>query len=77
VDTYGSCDLVLALANQEGGAHVDPKPKKKWVELKKVGVGFSTVDVVGNSIPLHNPAIPNVTQIAFEVEVSLHEQLPS
>lgn len=68
-------DLVLALANQEGGTHVDPKPKQKWIDLKNVGIGFTTMDVAGDTIPLSNPAVPSVRQIAFEVEVTLHEQL--
>jgi len=73
--TWSRKDLVLALAHFEGGAHVDPKPKRTWVDLKQVGIGFSTIDAGGDSIPLSNPAIPSVRQIAFEVEVTLHEQL--
>lgn len=64
-------DLVLALANWEGGAHVHPKPKQKWIDLKRLGAGWTT----GDSVSLNNPALPSVRQIAFEVEVTLRGQL--
>ena len=56
-------DLVLALANKEGGAHVDSKPSDKWVDLKKLGIGFEYTDAVRR---LDLPCEPGDTQRASD-----------
>lgn len=71
--------LILSLANQEGGAHVDPDLNNKFENLvTNNGLGWTTVtdlarDPVG--VPaLGNPVAGAVRQIAYELEASLEAQ---
>lgn len=58
-------DLVLALANQDGGAHIDATLKQSYAELKRSNsVGFSQ----GGDRPISNSIVhASVRQIAFEM----------
>lgn len=71
--------LVISLANQEGGAHVDPDLNNKFEKVvTDNGLGWRTVtdlakDPVG--VPaLGNPVAGAVRQIAYELETSLDTQ---
>ncbi len=39
--TFTREDVVRALANKDGGVHVDPKLPTKYANLRKLGVGFT------------------------------------
>jgi hypothetical protein len=75
-------DLVLFMANQEGGAHIDPEIKPRWhalTRLNSLGWGYRenyiTVPAGPDDSPMGNPVPANIRQIAFEVEKSIAEQL--
>lgn len=65
-------DIVLLVANQDGGAHVDPKLKQEYSTLTKknsLGVVFVKNDT---EFPVHNnPAYAAIRQVAHEVLTSL------
>lgn len=68
---YSRKDLVLQLANKEGGAHVDPKLDKKFNELHN-GVYFNTVFVKDSTEePIPDAPAYAVRQIAFELLKSI------
>lgn len=60
-------DIVLSVANQDGGAHIAPEFKDNYADiLKRNSLGKFTID--GEEIqPLINPVYAAVRQIAFEV----------
>lgn len=64
-------DIVLALANWDGGAHVDPEIKDAdYGNLSRGGAlgTFGYVKADGESVVVDtNPALPVMRQIAFEV----------
>lgn len=62
-------DIVTYVANQDGGAHVDPKLDEAYATLTKMNsLGWS--DSNGN-IPLNNPAYQAIRVIANEVLCSI------
>jgi len=67
--------LILALANKDGGAHVDPSLDQAYSDLsRKNSVGISFSD--GESMqPLKDVEAHSVRQIAYEVEVSIERQM--
>ena len=74
-NVFSRRDLVLALANKDGGAHVDPSLDQAYAELSRsnsVGVSFS--DGVSMQ-PVKDVEAHSVRQIAYEVEVSIERQL--
>lgn len=60
-------DIVLSVANQDGGAHIAPEFKENYADiLKRNSLGQFTIN--GEEIqPLINPVYAAVRQIAFEV----------
>ena len=61
--------LILALANKEGGAHVDPELEPEYAALSRSGsLGWVIVDRGGSRPLLENPVPGSVRQIAYEVE---------
>jgi hypothetical protein len=69
---------VMLLANKEGGAHIDPNLPKPYVALAdENSLGWSATTLDGTSGPFQgNAALPSVRQIAYELDVTLTEQLP-
>lgn len=79
-------ELVLFLANKEGGAHVDPAIRPRFFALTRLnslgwghgmddGKPYVSVPAGPDDEPLGNPIPANVRQIAFEVEWTLTHQL--
>lgn len=68
-------DLVLHLANKEGGAHVDPRaPDDSLRALEEDNsLGWTFTDpIVGEGVPMLNgPIPPSVRQIAHELHATL------
>jgi hypothetical protein len=70
-------DLVRALANKEGGAHVDPQLSAAYHALSRsnsLGLNFGAGD--SDQQPLGTPVPAAVRQIAWELEESLRRQAP-
>jgi hypothetical protein len=68
-------DLVLFLANKEGGAHVDPRAPNEAIraleEDNSIGWMFSD-PIAGEGVPMLNgPIPPSVRQIAHELHLTL------
>ncbi|MEA5048487.1 MAG: hypothetical protein VB034_07745 [Eubacteriales bacterium] len=68
-------DIVLHVADQDGGAHVDPQIDKKYYDLKKentLGLYYSD-DYHTDEPPVNNPIFPSLRQIAYEVIATFEE----
>lgn len=64
--------LVLAVANQEGGAHVDPDRNEALRQFEEEnGFGWMIVDANGRRPMDHQPLLPCVRQIAHELQRSI------
>ena len=67
-------DIVLALANKEGGAHIDNKLDQKYLDLRKnnaLNLYFGTID--GKQIPADDQVPATMRQIAHELIKTLKE----
>lgn len=70
-------DLVLALANKEGGAHVDPELEEAYAALSRSGsLGWIVQNDTGARPLVESPVPASVRQIAYEVERTLESQIP-
>ncbi|MEX0985139.1 MAG: hypothetical protein WD096_08825 [Actinomycetota bacterium] len=74
--------LVLALANQDGGAHVDPELDSAYEALSRsnslgwlAGVPSGALKGAGDTVPMGSPVPANVRQVAWELEKGLMDQL--
>jgi hypothetical protein len=66
--TWSRSQLVLALANQEGGAHVDPDLNEKYESLAKLnGLGWTAVSGATARPFTGDPTAAAVRQITYEV----------
>ena len=80
-DKYGKTltrkDLVLSVANTDGGAHVDPNLDETYSNLTRfnsMGWKFFRRDVEDNF--RNSPALPSIRQIAYEVLKTLRDEFP-
>ena len=65
--SYSRSDLVLKVANQDGGGHVDPGLDDAYHDLSR-GNSVGWLTGVGDTVePLSTPVLATVRQIAFEV----------
>ena len=68
-------ELILALANKDGGAHVDPELDSSYADLtRNNSVGWIFNDGV-NSSPIDEVELYSVRQIAYEVITSVERIL--
>lgn len=67
-------DIVLSVRNKDGGAHVDPKLDKKYMELSRLGSADLTLKKSGNIIK-HGPELGTIRQITFELLRSIDDQI--
>lgn len=68
-------EFVLALANQEGGAHVDPQIKAAYDKLANSNsMGWTYKEGDSPEIPLSNPVPFAVRQISYEAVESVRQQ---
>lgn len=63
-------DIVTLIANQDGGAHVDPKLNESYAKLTKMN-SLGWTDLNGNP-PINNPAYQSIRVIANEILISLN-----
>ncbi len=73
---FSRLNLVLNVANTDGGAHVDPNLEGEYIELsRKNSVGYTAI-ANGKEYPMLNPELPCLRQIAHEVLLTLLEIAP-
>jgi len=71
-------DIVLAVCNQDGGAHVDPELDEPYVKLEKLKE-FAFKFITGNQEikPRVGAGLGSVRQIGFEVLMTLEKEYPA
>lgn len=70
-------DIVLRLANQDGGAHVDPVLDERFANLtRKVGLGWSWGPDEKSAKTVFGAERATMRQIVFEVLKSLEDAFP-
>jgi hypothetical protein len=70
-------DLVLFVANKDGGAHIDPSLDKKYAELSRFNSMAWKVIVGGVESPFKNrPELACIRQITHEVLKTLKDEFP-
>jgi hypothetical protein len=71
------CDIILAVADMDGGAHVDPGLEVQYAKLSREYTSVWHVQVGQNVGTVENgPELPIVRQCAFELELTLKRQVP-
>lgn len=76
--TFCRRELVLAVSNQDGGAHIDPTIDDAYRRLTRENsllMFFSTGPE--NAHAMGNPVLASIRQIAYEVEETLRTKMPS
>lgn len=70
--------LILALANKEGGAHVDDKLDKTYARLSRLEKGGVMVSLRGGAarMPMYGPELATVRQIGHEILKTLEDAFP-
>lgn len=69
-------DLVLYVANTDGGSHVDSMLDETYMAISRWNaIGITTIQN-GIEKPIDNPVFPCIRQIAHEVLTTLQERLP-
>ncbi|MFO0599572.1 MAG: SEC-C domain-containing protein [Myxococcaceae bacterium] len=77
-DTFTRRDLVRYVANQDGGAHVDPEMDERYALLKRnQSTGWRVQHADGSTGTLADLVTASVRQIAYEVLRSLTPQSPA
>jgi len=69
-------DLILAVANKDGGAHVDPVLDGKYADLSRRNSLAWRFSGPGGDVPLEGPQKAAVRQISHEVLKSLNPAMP-
>lgn len=69
-------ELVTKMANQDGGAHVDPKMNKEYWELTREKPGWEAIKN-GKSGPMTGVELFSMRQVAHEMLRSLKDKFPS
>ena len=70
-------NLILNVADTDGGAHVDPDLEEVYAELSRKNiVGFTAIKG-GKEYPMLYPEMPCLRQIAHEVLLTLQEKVPN
>jgi hypothetical protein len=70
-------DLVLAVANKDGGAHVDPELDQKYADFSRNNsLGWVLSKSGVEHAPLTGPVYPSIRQIAHELLLSLANVYP-
>ena len=77
--TWSRRRMVLAIANREGGAHIDPsQPVDVRAIEEENSMGFGYSDPIEGDRPMSNgPLLPSIRQIAYELEQSITKHLAS
>lgn len=71
-------DIVLAVRNQDGGAHVDPALDEPYVKMEKLKEFAFDFTAAGQELkPRVGAGFSSVRQIGFEVLVTLQREFPA
>jgi hypothetical protein len=69
-------EIILYVANQDGGAHIDPSLDEKYVKLSRFNsLGWRKV-VRGVDTPFERPDYASIRQITHEVLKTLRDEFP-
>lgn len=68
-------DLILNMADKDGGAHVDPKIGSTYNDLKKNNSMGWVVSTPGGKIPLESAECVSVRQIGYEILHSIRNEI--
>jgi hypothetical protein len=69
-------DLVLAIANKDGGAHVDPELDRRYAEISRYNAIGWRFFVNGVEQEFTDPVLVSLRQISHEILISLKEEFP-
>ena len=70
-------EIILNVANTDGGAHVDPALEEAYMALSRQNSLGWVIQEKGKFVPVKNKAeLATVRQIAYELLLSFKEQLP-
>jgi hypothetical protein len=69
-------DLVLAVANQDGGAHVDPELSAVYARLSRYNSLGWAFTGPGGTVPLDNPVPASIRQMTHELTKTLESREP-
>jgi hypothetical protein len=75
--TFTRKDLVLNIANTDGGAHIDPKLDVAYANLSRfnsLGWKVFRCDIEGDFT--NSPVLPSIRQITHEVLKTLKDEFP-
>jgi len=76
-NTFTRKDLVLAVANKEGGAHIDPKLDEAYANLSRFNSMAWKFFKSGVERDFKNsPVLPSIRQITHEVLKTLKDEFP-
>ncbi|GEA16290.1 hypothetical protein E308F_25340 [Moorella sp. E308F] len=71
-------DVILAVANKDGGAHVDPTLHEAYAKLSRNNLlGWMYVENGVERGPILNPELAAIRQIAYEVIKTLQRKFPN
>ncbi len=69
--------LVMAVANTDGGAHVDPSLDADYAALSRGNsIGFAVGSLDGTATPIDKSELASIRQIAHEILCSLADKYP-
>ena len=67
-ERFSRADIILAAANQDGGAHIDPSPHQKTILLRgSLGTVTTTTNRGTQKRELTNPHFSMIRQFGFEI----------
>lgn len=70
-------DVVLTVANQDGGAHIDPNLNEAYADLTRFnGLGYHVIVNGKEQKFIVGPELASIRQIAYEVLKSLKDEFP-
>lgn len=76
-NTYSRKEIILSVANQDGGSHVDPELDNKYAKLSRQnGLGWTHADSDGKSVAITGAELAAVRQITHEILRSLFPEYP-
>jgi hypothetical protein len=71
-------DIVLGVADTDGGAHVDPQLKQNYANISRFNsLAFRYVNKNGEDKPLPSPIPSAIRQITHEVLKTLNDEFPA
>ncbi|MEP7214730.1 MAG: hypothetical protein ABI782_00670, partial [Anaerolineaceae bacterium] len=71
-ETFSRAEIVLTMADQDGGAHIDPSLEEKYYRLTRDNsLNWTYTGPDGTTVPLEGPQSATIRQIGHEVELTL------